>query len=71
MELHKLTEAEKSAARKMGKLPKAPKKPKQGATLKTLEAYVVRHNAYVAKVRGMAKSAGTRNALKKKIFGYS
>jgi len=53
----------------MGKLPKAPKKPKQGATLKTLEAYISRHNAYVEKVKSMAKSGGTRLALKKKIFG--
>lgn len=71
MELHKLSEADKSAARKMGKLPKAPKKPKQSATLRTLEAYVVRHNAYVAKVKGMAKNSASLNSLKKKVFGHS
>jgi uncharacterized FlgJ-related protein len=67
--LKKLSEAVKAEARKAGKLPKAPKKPKQSATLKTLEAYVTRHNAYVDKVQAMAAKYRKASALKKTVFG--
>jgi len=69
MELKKVSESEKSAARKNGKIPTAPKKPKKGATLAALEKYVERHNAYVEKVKKLAAKGGKRDALKKKIFG--
>ena len=69
MSLKKLSETTKAEARKAGKLPKAPKKPKQSATLKTLEAYITRHNAYVDKVTAMAAKYRKSHTLKKTIFG--
>jgi hypothetical protein len=69
MALKKVSEATKAEARKAGKLPKAPKKPKQGASLATLEAYMVKHNAYIDKVNALAAKYRKASSIKKQIFG--
>lgn len=68
MSLKQLSEKDKAAARKVGKLPKAPKKPKQSASVATLENYVARHNAYVDKIKEMARKNAKKDSLRKQIF---
>jgi hypothetical protein len=67
--LKSLSETTKADARRAGKLPKAPKKPKQSATVRALENYVIRHNAYVDKINAMAAKYKRAGTLKKAIFG--
>lgn len=70
MALLKVSESDKSLARKVGKLPKAPRKPKQSASLKVMENYIARNNAYVKKIKDMAAKSRKKEALKKQIHGH-
>lgn len=67
--LLKVSESEKSLARKAGKLPKAPKKPKRNASLTVLDNYITRHNDYVKKIKDRAAKSRRKEAVLKQIFG--
>jgi ADP-glucose pyrophosphorylase len=69
--IHKVDAATMAKARKAGRVPKMPKKPKKNSSLQTMEAYIVRHNNWVAKIKEMSSRDSKKNALKKQIFGHA